>query len=88
MPGRPSAVAWTSFAAAALERAGMEAAKAAAVADVLVEGDLLGHTTHGLQLLPLYLAEIEKKQITLSGEPGLLADHPAAVTWDGRTRTW
>ena len=84
MPPRPSAVAWTSFAAAALERAGMEAAKAAAVADVLVEGDLLGHTTHGLQLLPLYLAEIEKKQITLSGEPGLLADHPAAVTWDGR----
>ena len=88
MPGRPSAVAWTGFAAAALERAGMEAAKAAAVADVLVEGDLLGHTTHGLQLLPLYLAEIEKKQITLSGEPGILADHRGGVTWDGRTRTW
>jgi L-lactate dehydrogenase len=62
----------------------MERAKAAAVADVLVEGDLLGHTTHGLQLLPLYLAEIEKQQMTLSGEPHVLADHPAAVTWDGR----
>jgi L-lactate dehydrogenase len=62
----------------------MERAKAAAVADVLVEGDLLGHTTHGLQLLPLYLAEIEKQQMTLSGQPHVLADHPAAVTWDGR----
>ena len=88
MPGlvapRPSAAALTAFAVQALERAGMEQAKAAAVADVLVEGDLLGHTTHGLQLLPLYLAEIEKREMTLSGEPSVLADHEAAVTWDGR----
>jgi LDH2 family malate/lactate/ureidoglycolate dehydrogenase len=81
---RPSAAALTGFAAAALERAGMEPAKANAVADVLIEGDLLGHTTHGLQLLPLYLAEIETKHMTLSGGPQVLADHPAAVTWDGR----
>jgi L-lactate dehydrogenase len=81
---RPSAAVLTGFAATILERAGMEQAKATAVADVLVEGDLLGHTTHGLLLLPLYLAEIEKKQMTLAGEPERLADHPAAVTWDGR----
>ena len=62
----------------------MEPAKAGAVADVLVEGDLLGHTTHGLLLLPLYLAEIEREQMTLAGEPEVLADYPAAVTWDGR----
>jgi LDH2 family malate/lactate/ureidoglycolate dehydrogenase len=84
MTSRPTAASLASFAQEALERAGMEPSKAAAVADVLVEGDLLGHTTHGLMLLPLYLAEIERKQMTLSGEPGVLADHPAAVTWDGR----
>jgi L-lactate dehydrogenase len=72
------------FAATALTQAGLEPAKAAAVADILVEGDLLGHTTHGLFLLPLYLAEIEKGRMTLSGAPEVVADFPAAVTWDGR----
>jgi LDH2 family malate/lactate/ureidoglycolate dehydrogenase len=81
---RFAASALAGFATGALQAAGMEPAKADAVADILVEGDLLGHTTHGLQLLPLYLAEIEKKQMTLAGEPRILADHPAAVTWDGR----
>src|SRR5262249_26312761 len=84
MTARPAAGALRAFASTALQRAGMEPAKATAVADVLVEGDLLGHTTHGLQLLPLYLAEIEQQQMTLSGEPTVLADHEAAVTWDGR----
>jgi L-lactate dehydrogenase len=82
-PPRFAASSLTAFATTALERAGMEPAKADAVADILVEGDLLGHTTHGLLLLPLYLTEIEKGQMTLSGQPKVLADHPAAVTWDG-----
>jgi L-lactate dehydrogenase len=72
-----------NFAAALLERAGLEPAKAAAVADVLVEGDLLGHTTHGLQLLALYLAELEAGRMAKAGEPRVVADHPGAVTWDG-----
>jgi LDH2 family malate/lactate/ureidoglycolate dehydrogenase len=84
MTERFAATALTASAGDALRRAGMESTKAAAVADILVEGDLLGHTTHGLQLLPLYLAEIEKKQMTVSGQPKLLADYPAAVTWDGQ----
>jgi len=84
MTARFAATALTAFASEALQQAGMEPAKAAAVADILVEGDLLGHTTHGLQLLPLYLAEIEKKQMTVSGQPTILADYPAAVTWDGQ----
>ena len=76
-PPRFAASSLTGFATTALERAGMEPAKADAVADILVEGDLLGHTTHGLLLLPLYLTEIEKGQMTLSGQPKVLADHPA-----------
>ncbi len=84
MAPRYAADALTRFAGDALRRMGMEPAKADAVADVLVEGDLLGHTTHGLLLLPMYLAEIEKKQMAVAGEPKVLADRPAAVTWDGQ----
>jgi L-lactate dehydrogenase len=57
---------------------------AAAVADVLVDGDLLGHATHGLQLLPAYLDEIASGGMTLAGEPDLIADQGAVLTWDGK----
>jgi L-lactate dehydrogenase len=65
-------------------RAGLEVDKAATVAEILVEADLLGHTTHGLALLPAYLAEIEKGAMTRAGEPHVVADLPAAVTWDAQ----
>lgn len=81
---RYEASALVEFAIGILQRAGMESDKARAVADILVEADLLGHTTHGLQLLPMYLAELEKGQMTPSGQPVVVADFPAALTWDGR----
>jgi LDH2 family malate/lactate/ureidoglycolate dehydrogenase len=84
MSVRPSAAALRTFATDLLARAGLEVDKAAAVADVLVEGDLLGHTTHGLALLPAYLAEVEKGAMTKAGEPEVVSDFPAAVTWDGK----
>ena len=84
MSVRPTAAALRDFAAALLLRVGLDADKAAAVAEVLVEGDLLGHTTHGLALLPQYLAEIEKGSMRRTGEPEVVADFPAAITWDGR----
>jgi L-lactate dehydrogenase len=72
------------FAFALLNRAGLDADKARTVAEILVEGDLLGHTTHGLALLAAYLAEIEQGTMTRTGEPRVIADFPAAVTWDGQ----
>ncbi len=72
------------YASTLLIRAGLEAEKATTVARVLVEADLLGHTTHGLALLAPYLAEIEKGTMTKAGEPLVVADFPAAVTWDAR----
>ncbi len=71
------------FAAALLERAGLDLDKARATAEILVEGDLLGHTTHGLALLAAYLQEVEAGSMTRTGEPSVIADFPAAVTWDG-----
>lgn len=84
MSRRPPATVLIEFATRLLTRAGLEADKAAAVATVLVEGDLLGHTTHGLALLPAYLGEIEAGRMTKAGEPHVVADFPACVTWDGR----
>jgi L-lactate dehydrogenase len=74
----------TEFATALLAKAGMPPDKAGAVATVLVEGDLMGHTTHGLQLLAPYLAEIETGGMQVAGEPEVLSEKPAAQLWDGR----
>src|SRR5216110_2386707 len=84
MPVRHSAEQLLTFATTLLSRAGLDTDKARTVAEILVEADLLGHTTHGLALLAGYLGEIEKGSMTKTGEPRVIADLPAAVTWDGR----
>jgi L-lactate dehydrogenase len=84
MKSRFQAPDLVAFAGSLLAAAGLERDKAETVARVLVEGDLLGHTTHGLQLLPPYLTELEKGTMAKEGLPIVLADFPAAVTWDGR----
>jgi len=71
------------YASALLDKTGLEPEKSSVVAQILVEGDLLGHTTHGLQLLSPYLGDLEKGGMTKSGMPRVIADFPAALTWDG-----
>jgi len=75
---------WRDFATAVLERAGLPSEPAAAVARGLVEGDLYGHSTHGLALLADYVDEIAAGTMTVDGRPETLADTGAAVTWDAR----
>ena len=72
-----------SFAADLLVRGGLGADRAADVADILVEGDLLGKTTHGLQLMTPYMTGVEDGGMVLSGDPQPIADTGAAFTWDG-----
>ncbi len=81
---RYDAPALTDFAKSLLTGAGMPRDRAGDVADILVEGDLLGHDTHGLHLLASYLQQIEAGQMKLEGEPITLADHGAVLTWDGQ----
>lgn len=81
---RYAASSLTTFAHDALAAAGMPGDKAQAVADILVDGDLLGHTTHGLQLLPSYLREVESGSMRVQGEPEVIHEAPAALTWHGR----
>ena len=51
---------------ALLEKAGMPRDRARTVADVIVEGDLLGHDTHGLDQLAGYLVQIEEGLLATS----------------------
>ena len=73
-----------TYAAALLQAAGLAADRAATVAEVLVEGDLLGHDTHGLAQLPGYLGAIAAGTMTTTGEPLAVSDRPGAILWDGR----
>ncbi|WP_200843386.1 Ldh family oxidoreductase [Pantoea sp. 18069] len=90
MPSQPmvvmrhDAATLRAMAQAMLERVGLSSDRAADVADILVEGDLMGHDTHGLQLLPTYLAEIESGSMAVEGDFDVLADRAAVATWDGK----
>lgn len=75
--------ALTGFAHALLSGAGMRDDIARDVADILVDGDLLGHTTHGLAQLPGYLAEVENGAMRKDGAATVVASRPAAQSWDG-----
>ncbi|MCB0530482.1 MAG: Ldh family oxidoreductase, partial [Saprospiraceae bacterium] len=66
-----------------LVKAGLAEARARIVAETLTEADLMGHTTHGLALLPLYLKQLESGNMAKSGEPETVQDLGAAITWDG-----
>ena len=82
-PPRYSADTLIAFGYALLRKSGARDDIARDVATILVEGDLLGHTTHGLALLPAYLAEIDQGTMATSGEPTVVNARPAALAWDG-----
>ena len=72
-----------AFAHALLTGIGVRTDIAHDVAEVLVAGDLLGHTTHGLALLGGYLGELERGAMARDGAPAILNARLAAQTWDG-----
>ena len=84
MTTRYSHDALRTFARALLERSSLDAAIARDVADILVEGDLLGHDTHGLALLAGYLGELDKGTMTRGGSYEVVNERAACATWDGR----
>ena len=84
MPPRYRADALLTMAQDLLQAAGLDAPIARSVARTLLDGDLLGHDTHGLALLAPYLKEVEQGRMTRSGEPDVVNRKPAAMLWDGR----
>ena len=83
MTDRYDAPALLAFAAALFRHAGLDNGKAQTVAATLLEGDLLGQTTHGLALLGAYLDEVGAGRVVGTGEPVVVAETPVAQTWDG-----
>jgi LDH2 family malate/lactate/ureidoglycolate dehydrogenase len=73
----------TAFAGRLFAASGMTDADSRTVAEILVEADLMGHTTHGLQLAPAYLDELAKGNMTAQGDPIVVSDRKAAIVWNG-----
>jgi LDH2 family malate/lactate/ureidoglycolate dehydrogenase len=72
-----------TFAADLFTAAGMDADKAATVAELLIQTDMLGRRTHGLAMAVNYLAEIAKGTMRTTGGPTVITDTGATVVWDG-----
>lgn len=73
-----------AFGKSLLVATGLAEDRAHDVAEVLLEGDLLGHTTHGLALLPSYLKALADNSMEKQGEPQVISDHASSLAWNGR----
>jgi LDH2 family malate/lactate/ureidoglycolate dehydrogenase len=78
------------FATVLGEKVGLPGDRARTQGEILLEADLMGHTTHGLALLPGLLESIESGAIRACGEPEVLSDHGSTVFWDANSLpgTW
>ena len=63
---------------------GMRADIAETSARILVEADLLGHSTHGMALLPGYLNALGDKTMLATGEPVVENQRTVAQVWHGQ----
>lgn len=71
-----------AFAQQLAAKAGLAVDRAEVVAEVLLEADLMGHSTHGLAQLPGTLKNIETGAVRKAGEPEVISDNGTAVVWD------
>jgi LDH2 family malate/lactate/ureidoglycolate dehydrogenase len=62
---------------------GMDEDKASALARLLVLTDAMGRRTHGVSMAALYLADIQKGGMQLTGEPTIVKDNGISAVWDG-----
>ncbi len=70
------------FAATLLQRAGMHEDQARCTAHFLLEADLMGHTTHGLQLAGPYIKCIQAGDIRPDASIQVVRDTGVTATWD------
>ena len=75
--------ALASFAASLLLAAGMDDEKAHTVARLLILTDMMGRRTHGLAIVPLYIDDIRKGAMQVTGRPEAVRDTGATMLWDG-----
>jgi len=73
----------TAFCTSILKKLGMDDDKAKDTSEILVEADMMGHSTHGVRLLPLYIKDIEAGNMKVSGNQIILNDTGSCITIDG-----
>jgi len=62
---------------------GLAEEMAEATAAILLEADLLGHRTHGVAMLPVYLDCIAEGAMASVGAPEVLSQYGASALWHG-----
>lgn len=72
------------FASTILVKAGLETAKAKTIGEMLVTADAMGHNTHGLAFLPIYVRALKQGVMKPSGQPEVLKDKGAILAWHGQ----
>ena len=81
---RFSADGLTDFTRRLFEACGLDADKAGVCAGILVEADILGHVTHGLNLAGPYLKDLAAGKMAADGGYEVVRDRGAVAVWDGR----
>ncbi|MBI5877425.1 MAG: Ldh family oxidoreductase [Chloroflexi bacterium] len=71
------------FVAQLFARAGIPEADAALVADSLIEADLRGVHSHGVMLIPGYIANIRAGRVNKQPKPSIVRETPSGVLMDG-----
>ena len=71
------------FCTSVFKKLGMDDEKANDTSEILVEADMMGHSTHGVRLLPLYIKDIEAGNMKVSGNQITLNDTGSCITIDG-----
>lgn len=79
---RISADALTDQVAALFERLGCQASVARRVAESLVESNLLGHDSHGVSLVPLYVRMLLEDRIPANGTARITRIQPGMIAVD------
>jgi uncharacterized oxidoreductase len=73
-----------ALAATLFEKAGSPVAEARMVADHLVDANLVGHDSHGVQLIKRYIEHIQKDLCRPGTQAACVADSGAILQFDGR----
>ena len=71
------------FCTSILKKLGVDDEKANDTSEILVEADMMGHSTHGVRLLPLYIKDIEAGNMNITGNQTILNDTGSCVTING-----
>ena len=72
------------FCTSVFVKMGMDEEKAADTSDILIEADMMGHSTHGVRLLPLYIKDVEIGNMSIKGNEEIVKDTGSCLTIDGK----